>query len=45
MVKEERIAVGGVYGMAELSHTTDQHGGGRRGDDEELEGGKGFILS
>ena len=31
MVKEERIAVGGVYGMAELSHTTDQHGRGRLG--------------
>ena len=31
MVKEERIAVGGVYGMAVLSHTTDQHGGGRLG--------------
>ena len=28
-VKEGRIAVGEVYGMAELSHATDQHGGGR----------------
>ena len=31
MVKEERIAVGGVSGMAELSHITDQYSGGRRG--------------
>ena len=29
IVKEGRIAVGEVYGMAELSHATDQHGGGR----------------
>ena len=43
MVKEERITVGGVYGMGQCYLILQTNTAVEGWDDEELEGGKGFI--